>query len=204
MNDLRCMTDLFPFLMALPMICEFGVATNAGILGRGTSAVCSASGSGGHASFKVEIDVEAGRAMTFKMADATTTGAYSRVDANTSRMVRHRINWSPNVIKHHKDSRHCKQRLTSPRTRWHTDMSTAQRKHLRWRGSLRRSRRDICCGILPSQKNWPTLLTVSILVNDDRKNCPSSAVEESSADLTTAPIKHLGCSLSGENNCIPV
>ena len=31
MNDLRCMTDLFPFLMALPTICEFGVATNAGI-----------------------------------------------------------------------------------------------------------------------------------------------------------------------------
>ena len=79
----------------------------------------------------------------------------SRVDANTARMVqyfRHRINRCPTVVGHQRNSGHCKQRLTSPRTRWHTDVPTVRMKHLRLRGGLGRARRDMCHGTRPMQK----------------------------------------------------
>ena len=53
---------------------------------------------------KVDIDVEAGRSMTFKLAGGTTTCAYPLVwMQNTSRMVqylRRRINWCANVVEY--------------------------------------------------------------------------------------------------------
>ena len=76
---------------ALPTICDiFGVATVAGLVTVDSGATETVGSPGAQQSVlsavrkgtshaKVEIDVEAGRAMTFKQADATTTCAYSLV-----------------------------------------------------------------------------------------------------------------------------
>ena len=52
---------------------------------------------------RVEIDVEVGRAMIFRVVAGTTTCADSRLDANASRLVQHichRVNRSSDVAKY--------------------------------------------------------------------------------------------------------
>ena len=97
----------------------------------------------------VEIDVEARRAMTFKLPDGKTTCV-----CTLSCVCRHLTDGSALTSSNRPVCR--KQRSISPR-----DASTARMNHLLLRRNSRRARRDMCYGTLP-------LLTISIQVSDDR------------------------------------